>query len=363
MKVSFTCMNTYDDPEALSRVFTATPRALWDPERGKRAVRDALALAGLADQAGFDYVSVSEHHYQAGMCNPNPALTAAALTRVVEKAGIALLGPLVSMNNPVRIAEELAMLDQLSGGRLIAMPLRGTPNEFVNYNVSADETRGRTEQAMLLIKRALSEPEPFSWKSEYYDFPVVSVWPGPTQVPHMPLYSSANSPDSGSFAAKNGFGAGCSYFGPKRVAQLMEHYRQECAAAGWTPRPDQMLYRAFCVVGRDPAHADSLVARFRGDAPPPGPGSRPDDRVASGPQRPGGSPQEDAGFAFGFLQFHGDPDALVAQIREFHELTGVGILDLSFNFGYYSFEETAEQIATFGSKVLPRIRSLATVGA
>jgi hypothetical protein len=72
MKFSFTCMNTYTDVEALSRNFTATPRRLWDPGKGKQTVRDALYLSGVADEAGFDYVSVSEHHYQAGMCNPNP---------------------------------------------------------------------------------------------------------------------------------------------------------------------------------------------------------------------------------------------------------------------------------------------------
>ncbi|WP_067902194.1 LLM class flavin-dependent oxidoreductase [Nocardia vaccinii] len=122
------------------------------------------------------------------MPNLNPAVLAGALSRVVRHAQLALLGPLASMNNPVRVAEEIAMLDQLSGGRLIALLLRGTPNEFANYNIPAEETRARTEEAMLLIRKALTEPEPFSWRSEHYDFPVVSVWPGPTQVPH-PLLS------------------------------------------------------------------------------------------------------------------------------------------------------------------------------
>ncbi|MGD6749736.1 LLM class flavin-dependent oxidoreductase [Streptomyces sp. BH105] len=137
------------------------PRRLSDPEAGKVAAEQALEQAAPADELGFDFVSVSEHHYQAGMCNPNTAVLAAALTAVVHRAKLALLGPLVSMNNPVRVAEEIAMLDQL-----------------------AQETRARTEEAMLLIKKALSEPEPFSWKGEHHDFPVVSVWPGATQLPH-----------------------------------------------------------------------------------------------------------------------------------------------------------------------------------
>jgi alkanesulfonate monooxygenase SsuD/methylene tetrahydromethanopterin reductase-like flavin-dependent oxidoreductase (luciferase family) len=365
MKFSFTCMNTYTDAQALSRNFTATPRRLWDPEKGKQTGETAMQLSAVADEAGFDYVSVSEHHYQAGMCNPNPAVIAGALTRVVKRAGIALLGPLVSMNNPVRIAEELAMLDQLSGGRLIAMPLRGTPNEFANYNIDPAETRARTEEGMLLIKKALSEPEPFAWKSEYFDYPIVSVWPGPTQLPHMPLFYSANSPESGTFAAQHGFGGGCSYFGVDRVAELLGHYRAEARAAGWEPAPEQTLYRAFCVVGEDETHAADLVERFYG---------RPEDRAAV-PAAPSGPPasavpaagsaeqKKNAGMGFGMLQFSGDPAGVVEQLREFQAKTGVGMLDLAFNFGHYSVEETVDQIRRFAAEVMPKVRDLDAVPA
>jgi alkanesulfonate monooxygenase SsuD/methylene tetrahydromethanopterin reductase-like flavin-dependent oxidoreductase (luciferase family) len=352
MKFSFTCMNTYTDSAALRRNFTATPRRLWDPEKGRRTGQEALQLAALADDVGFDYVSVSEHHYQAGMCNTNPAVIAGALTRVVQRAGIALLGPLVSMNNPVRIAEELAMLDQLSGGRLIAMPLRGTPNEFANYNVNPDETRGRTEEGMLLIKKALSEPEPFAWQGEYFDFPVVSVWPGPTQQPHMPLFCSANSKESGTFAARNGFGGGCSYFGVDHVAGLLAHYRAEARAAGWEPAPEQMLYRAFCVVGEDETHAADLVERFYG---------RPEDNAVRGGQA--AAQQKNAGLGFGMLQFSGDPAGVVEQLCEFQARTGVGMLDLAFNFGYYSVEETQAQIRRFAAEVMPKVRDIDAVPA
>ncbi|WP_067902197.1 LLM class flavin-dependent oxidoreductase [Nocardia vaccinii] len=66
MKVSFTCTNTYYSPDALKLNFTATARSLWDPGRGKRTAAQALEQAALADQLGFDFVSVSEHHYGPG---------------------------------------------------------------------------------------------------------------------------------------------------------------------------------------------------------------------------------------------------------------------------------------------------------
>jgi len=355
MKVSFTCMNTYYAPEAVKLSFTATPRGLWDPELGKRTIAQALEQAALADRLGYDFVSVSEHHYQAGMTNPNAAVLAGALSGVVHDAKLALLGPLVSMNNPVRIAEEIAMLDQLSGGRLIALLLRGTPNEFPFYNVPAEQTRARTEEAMLLIRKALTEPEPFSWESEHYTFPVVSVWPGPTQRPHPPLFGSANSDSSIAFIAEHRFGAAMSYFGPQAVAANMRKYHDQCTAHGWTPTAEQKLFRAFCVVGESAAHAEELKGRFMGPVPPP---------VPAPSANPDSTKTEDlAGFGFGFLQFSGDPDDLVEQFREFGELTGVGILDLSFNFGYFTHEETLDQLRLFGEKVLPRLRQFASLPA
>jgi alkanesulfonate monooxygenase SsuD/methylene tetrahydromethanopterin reductase-like flavin-dependent oxidoreductase (luciferase family) len=345
-------MNTYRSPDALARNFTPTPRELWDPELGKQMAAEALQLAGVADEVGFDYVSVSEHHYSAGMCNPNPALLAAALLGVVRRARIALLGPLASMNNPVRIAEEIAMLDQLSGGRVLALPLRGTPNEFAFYNVAPEETRGRTEEALLLVRKALSEPQPFAWSGTYYEFPVVSVWPGPTQVPHPPLYSSANSPESAAFAAEHRFGAAMSYFGPKAVAERMRSYRESCDAHGWQPAPEQMLFRSFCIVGENEEHAAELVRRASIPRPPVKPQDAPVDARAV-----------DQGYAFGMLQFSGSSEQVAAQMQEFRDLTGVGLLDLSFNFGDFSAQETAEQIRRFAGEVIPRLRPSAVAAA
>ena len=349
MKVSYQIMNGYTDPAVIDRIKTDAqlPRRLWDAAAGKQMFADTLKLAAIADEAGYDYVSVSEHHYHGFQVNPNPAVTAAALTQVVKKAGIALLGPLAAMNNPVRLAEEFAMIDQFSGGRLTAMPLRGTPNEFPFYNIDPAETSARTQEAMLLIRKALTEPEPFAWKGEFYDFPIVSVWPGNTQT-NIPLYTSANSEPSAIFAGKNRFGAACSYFGPLRVAELMRLYRTTAAENGWKPGPEQQLFRAFAVVGKDAEHAADLVTRFEGTAP---------QNVQSAEWLPENA--QNAGFAFGLLQFSGDPDTLVEQIREFHDTTGVGWLDLSFNFGYFSFEETADQIRLFASEVLPKVRQIA----
>jgi alkanesulfonate monooxygenase SsuD/methylene tetrahydromethanopterin reductase-like flavin-dependent oxidoreductase (luciferase family) len=263
---------------------------------------------------------------------------------VVRRAKIAVLGPLVSMNNPVRIAEELAMLDQLSGGRLIVLFLRGTPNEFLAYGTNPDETRARTQEASVLITRALTEPQPFGWEGRFYRFQTVAVWPGPIQRPHPPMYYSGNSTESATFAAAHHLGLGVSFYPPHLVAQLTGHYKQECAKHGWEPSPDQLLYRCFAAVGEDDKEAAALGAAFlgmrkavealsqgRGAALPP-------------------APQSQVGLGLGELRFCGSPDTLVKQITDFHEATGIGVVDLGFA------GESTKSMRLFGTEVLPRIR-------
>lgn len=346
MQASFFCTNGYLSREAFSHSGWPTPPALYRSEIGLQSLQAALAQAMLADEVGFDWVSCSEHHYTPLLQTPNAAVFAGALSQVVRKAKIAVLGPLVSMNNPVRIAEELAMLDQLSGGRLVVLFLRGTPNEFLAYDTNPDETRSRTQEASTLIIRALTEPQPFGWEGRHYRFRTVSVWPGPVQRPHPPLYYSGNSLESATFAAAHRLGLGISFYPPHMAAQLIGHYKQECAKRGWEPSPDQLLYRCFAAVCEDDKEADALGAAFSGMRQAVE--SLMQGRSAALP-RP---PQSQVGMGLGELRFCGSPDTLVRQITDFHEATGVGVIDVGFA------GDPTKAIRLFGTEVLPRIRHI-----
>lgn len=120
-----------------------------------------------ADEFGFDWVTVAEHHYSAFSLTPNPMVMAGALSQIVRRAKIAVLGPTLPILNPVRVAEELAMLDTMSGGRLIAGMMRGTPNEYVTYNINPAESRERFAEALHLIRRAWTETRPFGWLGRF----------------------------------------------------------------------------------------------------------------------------------------------------------------------------------------------------
>jgi alkanesulfonate monooxygenase SsuD/methylene tetrahydromethanopterin reductase-like flavin-dependent oxidoreductase (luciferase family) len=371
MKASLFCTNRYLSGEAMVYPGWPVPPALYQPDVGLRSFSHSLEQVRLADDLGFDWISCAEHHYTAMRQTPSATVFAAALTQVVRRARIAVLGPLVSMNNPVRVAEELAMLDQLSGGRVIVLFLRGTPNEFLTYGTNPDETRARTQEACVLIQRALIEPQPFGWEGRFYRFRTIAVWPAPIQRPHPPMYYSGNSFESAAFAAKHRLGLGISFYPAHLVAQIVEYYRQECAKYGWQPAPDQLLYRGFIGVGEDESEAAALQSRYFGESsgmqffrgraaavsPPalPVPGWSDADSKNSGASK--GAPR----FVLGSLHFCGSPDTVVKQIAQLHEEAGVGVIDLAFSGPGLAEQEALKSLRLFGTEVLPRIRHLGAV--
>src|SRR5262245_61044562 len=133
------------------------PNASYDPEQGIKAASRCLDEVSMEDELGFDWISCAEHHYSPGSLAPNVTVLASALTQRVKRAKIAILGALIPLGNPVRIAEEYAMIDNLCGGRLVAGLLRGAPYEYLVYNVNPAESRSRFEEAWDLIVRAWTD--------------------------------------------------------------------------------------------------------------------------------------------------------------------------------------------------------------
>src|SRR5215472_6553405 len=137
---------------------------------------------------GFDWVSVAEHHYSLQRLTPAPIVVAAHLVACAKNIKIAVLGPIVSQSNPVQVAEELAMLDTLSDGRLVVGLLRGITGEYLSYGLNPIDARKPTTETMELILKAWTEPQPFGWQGRYFQFRGVAVWPRPSTEPHPPTY-------------------------------------------------------------------------------------------------------------------------------------------------------------------------------
>lgn len=359
MKVGIIVTNTYRDLSALTAVslpemmeFKAPRRSYFDKALGQESMRLALRLAREIDELGFDHISVSEHHFMPYVCAPNAALLAAQLSQVVRKASVAWLGPIVSVNNPLRIAEEIAMLDQMTGGgRLIVYLNKGTPNEHLTYGFEPDDARARGQEASLLIKKALSEPEPFAWDGKYWKFPLISVWPGSSTQPHPLLYTSGSGQETVDFAAQNGFGIAVAGI-PQHIGAMPALYRESCERAGFTPSADHVLTRGTLAVGESDAHAEDLLRRM---LPSPDLAAHAESIGTSTPREEPSESHDTGARPFFPVLLQGSPSTVIDQARELAG-QGIGVLDLVPDFGGLPFEDISDMVHRLGTEVLPQIR-------
>ena len=350
------------------------PRGVWpvpsesySSEVGQRSMELSLEQFQMADEMGFDWVTVAEHHYAPMSLTPNPMIMAGALTQRVHRAKIALLGPDIPILNPVRVAEEFAMLDTLTGGRVVAGMLRGTSNEYVTYGLNPAESRERFEEALELIVKAWTEPQPFGWIGRYYEFRAVSIWPKPVQKPHPPIYVSASSPESGEFAARNHISVGFAFTTVPFAREAVRHYRQQAAEAGWEPAPENVLYRlTMHVADSDEEAIDDIVSAGGGERRTAYSTSNRavDDSAANAgyygrdtvTQRARHAPHDlKERMELGQL-ITGGPESVLSQIRALRDDLGAGILEVIFQ--PVGRDKMLRSMELFGEKVLPRMREL-----
>ena len=214
----------------------------FDPKRGIEMFRTYIDAKVAAEECGFDAIGCNEHHMSPFGMMPNPNLIAAAVTERTSTAEIQLSGAIVPLTNPIRVAEEYAMIDVMSGGRLMAGFMRGIPHEYVAYNVSPDESWSRMREAVQLILKAWTEPEPFGWEGEHYQFRAVSIWPNPVQRPYPPILMSGGSPTSARFAAEHKAIMGIlRVLNFEQALKLINIYKEKAREDGWEPGPDRFM--------------------------------------------------------------------------------------------------------------------------
>ena len=165
------------------------PNSLYDPVKGHELYREYIDTLVMAEDLGFDGVCVNEHHQNAYGLMPSPNLIAAALTQRTKRMKIAVIGNALPLYNPpTRVAEEFAMLDVLSGGRLMAGMVIGSGPEYFSYGVNPTTAREKFREALDLIIKAWTTPGPFTWNSKHYFLKYVNPWPRPMQQPHPPIW-------------------------------------------------------------------------------------------------------------------------------------------------------------------------------
>jgi len=359
----------YFPPEAEQEY--GTPRVLlpnrfYDPKVGADLYNRYLDEYVYADELGLD-IMLNEHHQTATCTDVSVNQSAAILALQTKRAKLCVLGtPLPHRDNPVRVAEELAMIDCVSRGRLISGFVRGVGTEVHPANTNPVLTRERFEESHDLILKAWTTQEPFNWEGKHWHYRYVNVWPQTYQKPHPPIWITGTSPDNVPWIADHEYVFAAFLMAYDDVTRLYDIYRRRTAEQG-LPEPgnDRFAYLALCHT----AETDELALeqgrelmwylgrrRHAALTNPPGFNSvRTNMMMMSGIDKPRGDTFESL-MAKGII-LCGSPTTVAKQAKEWHN-RGVGHLLMMNQAGAMSPEVTRRSMELFAKEVYPELREL-----
>jgi alkanesulfonate monooxygenase SsuD/methylene tetrahydromethanopterin reductase-like flavin-dependent oxidoreductase (luciferase family) len=361
-----------DFDEKYSSPSLTFPNRHFDRETGHRLYHRYLDELEHADRLGFDGIAVNEHHQTAYGLMPSPNIMAAALARRTERARIMVLGNAIGIRgNPLRVAEEIAMLDHLTDGRLVSGFVRGIGWEYFGHSINPTRSRDRFDEAHDLIIKAWTSDEMFQWISPNYEYRYVNLWPRPLQEPHPPIYiPGAGSTETMRFVAKHRY-TYMSVYAPTRVVRRwFDGYRAAAAELGYVPDPEKIALSIPIYVAEteQQAHREArqhLMWLFRKGLKqgpeimfPPGYLSPSSMR---GLLTAGTRPFTELSYEELLIEGYavvGDPDSVAVRLRELHEELGFGQVIGLFALGDITHDETTRSMELFASQVIPTVRPL-----
>jgi len=341
----------------------------WPEDRTQQDVfRNEIEQLTLAESQGYDAVWLAEHHFSRYGIGPSIHLTAAHLAARTRRVRIGTAVTILPFFHPIRVAEEIAMLDQLSGGRIDWGTGRGYQgHEFAGFGVDIRRSHLIFREQLEIVKRAWSG-ERFAHEGEFFRFPELRVLPVPVQKPHPPIWVAALSPETLEWAADQGYPVLTDQFSPVyRIEENRKLYRPRAAAAGVDVESVALPTLRQVYVGETRARAreeaaPALLWYYRSLA-----------RVGS-PGGPGGPVPENYSFyrifgedgldpdrdREGFLRFLFDECTIVGdalfcrdKLQEHRERYGLNYLIAWQNFGDLPHEATLASQRRFIEKVAP----------
>lgn len=357
--------------------------ALFDARKAHNYYNEFMDELEFAAECGFDAICVNEHHNNAYGIMPSPNLIASALARRTSDAAICVMGASLALYNPpVRIAEEFAMIDCISGGRLIAGFPVGTPMDTCYaYGQNPSMLRQRYNEAHDLIIEAWQAKEPFSFHGRFNQMRYVNTWPRPVQRPHPPVWV----PGGGSVETWQWCGemdyvySYVSYYGHVAATTTMEGYWNEMARQGKDRNPFRAGFLQFVGVAetteeaiklyKKPAeffytnclHVDSRYVSPPGYVTEATQRLKMTSQVQAAADRSAilGSLSEDiAGILANGYVVIGSPDEVAAQLREIAIRFNVGNMLLLLQFGNMDKQTAMYNTKLFAEKVMPQLKDL-----
>lgn len=350
------------------------PNGIFDPHKGADLYHRYLDEWLYAEDCGLD-IMLNEHHQTATCMDPAAPIMLGILARQSRTARLLVLGnPIANRRDPVRVAEEMAMVDVISRGRVEVGFVRGVPYEISAMNSKPVGMHERLWEAHDLILKAWTTHDgPFSWESEHFHHRQVNIWPRPWQQPHPPVWVTALSAGSIAPVADHHYVVATFLTGRDKTRDIFAAYRKRRVDQGHgLPDNDRTAYAALVYTGETDAAgragAEKLMWYITHNKVPPHfsnpPGYNSVDAVVN-VLRSGKSPYLFGNFSLETLieqgiVFAGSPDTVERQIRQFYDdVGGFGHLLLMGQAGFLEHDETVTGIRLFGREVYPRLKDLA----
>jgi alkanesulfonate monooxygenase SsuD/methylene tetrahydromethanopterin reductase-like flavin-dependent oxidoreductase (luciferase family) len=231
-----------EDHKQYKSLWVDFPNKFYNPQKAHALYQRYLSELVLADKVGFDAIVVNEHHNTTYSMMASPSLIAATVVQQIKNAKICVWGTPPNLMYPNRLAEEYAMLDVLSQGRLeVAFPL-GTGMEYWANPINPATARARHRESIEIILQAWKEDGPTSYYGDFFTYRYLNPWPRPYQRnPHPPCYIvGTGSPETIDLAAELGFGYSAVFVTQKRAQELNEELRVRARDFGHEIRPEQL---------------------------------------------------------------------------------------------------------------------------
>jgi len=389
MKFHWFAEVTYPDlpPDLMERkvsTWVDTPAAMLDPKRVGEMYRMFIRLMQQADRDGFDGLAVNEHHQTAFALTPSPNLLAATLAATTENAAILIIGDSLALYNPpTRVAEEIAFLDCLSGGRAIAGFVFGTPMDSVfAYGTPPVELRERFHEARKIIIQAWEEEGTFSVNGKYTQLRYVNALPKPIQKRPPIWVPGSGSLETWDLVLDENYCYGhLSFSGLRSAKPMVDAYWDYVAKRGADANPHRMAFtQLVCCAATDKEaerlYYDAVRYFYRnnlidpGFAAPPGYTTvRSQQAMAAHVKSAGGlKPEDRARASRGEMSFWeydekgyiiaGTPERVRQRIRELAVDLRIGQLIGCLHMGDLAEDVAAENTRLFGRQVIPHLRDL-----
>jgi alkanesulfonate monooxygenase SsuD/methylene tetrahydromethanopterin reductase-like flavin-dependent oxidoreductase (luciferase family) len=333
-------------------------------------VSEHMAMGDLVEPLGFDSLFALEHHFTGYAMSPSPSQLLAYYAGRTKRITLGTAVIVLPWHDPIRVAEEIALLDIMCGGRCVFGFGRGAASvEYEGFRIDQGEARARFIAAAKIIQRALSQ-ESFEFKGEYYQIPRTAIRPRPISHPERRFYGTAVSPESVDVMARLGFSMLVIMQNEwSKAAADIHRFNAVAAAEGFRPRLPMILTNVSVAETRSEAkeRATEYLGRkwdsiddhyhFSDGHLNVVKGYESYDKVGTTYARMKDPARRAKATDFYVsIQLVGTPDDCNQKLEELHALTGLDHLITEFSFGGLPHEEAELNMRLFADKVLPVLR-------